>query len=547
MVPPILAIGVAAILLTVGQHAPTLGYGFYYDDYHFLHPYSAAELRRVFHGTWDPAGIEVSFYRPLTIAFFAARFAVFGVNASACHALSLGLFGAAAFLAGAFAFRTSGGLLPGLLTCAVFIVHPGMPYSAVAWITNQMHCLQLLIVLAGLHWWFTVRRRAFVWWLPLVALQAAALLVKEDGVMLLPAVVLLHVLQKLIAERDLPYPPLLFLATAASVIGGLLIFRASVLHGIGGYQLPTLDRAWLNVSRGLSGILRLVPARRPWQPAASWFVTLLPLCAVLAWQKLSAGARFGMAAGLTIAVLFDLPFVFVVKAEQLYLVTAGASFLLAASAGGLLEAARGSLVLRALTSTALVVGLVLMAAVARDIARDFEPYAPGVLRTDTIVREWMTVPSELRDYLAGKAEPAPGERVPSNPVDAVDLVAFGLRGFEPRPGGEPFRWMAVPTARLFVRRTARLVTLAIRHEAGVFREPAHVTIVADERTAEELTLTDGTLRQATIVLRPRDVDPFLAMHDIQIRIDHVWVPAEILPGSNDRRSLGLQIGPITVR
>jgi len=37
------------------------------------------------------------------------------------------------------------------------------------------------------------------------------------------------------------------------------------------------------------------------------------------------------------------------------------------------------------------------------------------------------------------------------------------------------------------------------------------------------------------------------MHRIRVSIDHAWVPAKIIPGSGDGRTLGLQIGVIETR
>ena len=73
-------IGLAIVLagvLTWLVHGITIGYGFHYDDYHFVHPYSRTDVLAAFHGPWDPAGIETGYFRPLTICLYAARFAAF--------------------------------------------------------------------------------------------------------------------------------------------------------------------------------------------------------------------------------------------------------------------------------------------------------------------------------------------------------------------------------------------------------------------------------------------------------------------------------------
>ena len=76
-----LALLSACLSLILYRH--TLVYGFDYDDYHFVRPYSVQDVLDTFHGPWDASGIEVPFYRPLTIAFFALRFEAFGLNAVA--------------------------------------------------------------------------------------------------------------------------------------------------------------------------------------------------------------------------------------------------------------------------------------------------------------------------------------------------------------------------------------------------------------------------------------------------------------------------------
>src|SRR5205814_3428634 len=136
----------ASLLLTALVYAPTVGYGFYYDDYHFVRPYTGREIAHAFHGPWDPAAIETAYYRPLTICLYAARFALLGVNAHAYHLTSLALFALAAALFAVFTTRASGSRVAGALGAAAFIVHPGMPYAAVAWVTNQMHLAELVVV-----------------------------------------------------------------------------------------------------------------------------------------------------------------------------------------------------------------------------------------------------------------------------------------------------------------------------------------------------------------------------------------------------------------
>jgi len=534
-----------AVLLTALLYWPTLRYGFYYDDYHFVRPYTAHDVRAAFQGPWDSSGIETPYYRPLTICLYAARFAVLGLNAPAYHVLSLILFVIAAALFAMFAMQTTGTRLAGVVGAAVFVLHPGLPYSAVAWVTNQMHLAELLAVLAGLVWWFHVRRRTAVWWMPLLLLQAAALLLKEDGVMLIPAVIVLHVLRKLIAERDLPHVPIAFVAAAAVLIAVLLVVRGSALQGTPAHRLPSFHQAWGNWTRAFDGAFRLQPAHRPWQPEASWFVTMLPLIALIAWRRLTPGVRFALAAGLSLGLLFALPFAFIVKAEQLHIVIAGAALLLTAAAAGVLHALSTRRAIAAAGGVVVAAGLAAMAFVTRDITRDFEPFSPIVLHTDAIVQEWAAVPAELREYLAAKI--APDARVDTNPAAVLTTVAFGLGGRETSPDDVRLRWMTGPSADIFVKRGVKLVTIPFRHEMGAFRDTAHVRIDADGQVVTDEIIGDGRWRRVDVALRQRAALGLSGMHRIRVRLDRAWIPADVIPGSTDRRTLGLQIGDITTR
>ena len=98
----------------------------------------------------------------------------------------------------------TGRALAAAVAALLVVAHPTMPYSLVAWVTNQMHLVQTLVVLSAFLWWHAVRARTIVWWLPLLVFGAAAFMVKEDGLMLLPAIVALHAITRRVSEPDLP-------------------------------------------------------------------------------------------------------------------------------------------------------------------------------------------------------------------------------------------------------------------------------------------------------------------------------------------------------
>ena len=537
----------ASAVLTLLLFTPTLDYGFDYDDYHFMRPLQRSDVAAAFRAHWDPAGIMVPFYRPLTVAFHAWRFDRFGFNSRAHHAVSLLMFASAAAMTGLLAFGLTRRRAAAALAAALFAAHPSMPYAAVAWITNQMHLLEMLVVLAALLWWNAVCRRGFAWWIPLLLFATASFLIKEDGIMLLPVVLAAHWIRRHVADPSLPPAPRLFLACTVALLPSLVAWRAEVLGGLGGYGRPTAARAWANYLAGLNGVFRLVPAHRPWQLTASVFVTVLPVAAAIAWRRATPRARGLMLAGAAAAILFNLPFVFVVKGEQMHLVAAGAVLFLTGAALCVIDAVRGRRTATYAAVLVLLAGVAALGAVARDISTDFRPYGPMVLYHDDIVRGWAAVPQEVRDYLASKRQAAAAERPPPNPVDVLRAVSFGLYPREIAAGGLAYRWMAGPRADIYVAESAREVLIPVRHDAAAFREPATARFDVDGRPADAIRLETTEWRMSRIPLRPHGARRFARMHHIVLSIDRAWVPEKIMPGSRDGRTLGLQIGEIVVR
>src|SRR5262249_15802423 len=194
-----------------------------------------------------------------------------------------------------------------------------------------------------------------------------------------------------------------------------------------------------------------------------------------------------------IAMVFDLPFIFITKAEQLHFIALGAAVFLAGACAVVMTALRVRAVRYAVGLTA-VAGLTCLALVARDIARDFEPYGPIVLAHDEIVRTWAAVPVDLRDYLARKRDPDPKATLVPDPLLGVDLVVFGGHGPERSPDGVPYQWMARSEAEIFVAGRARTIRVPLRHAIEVFREPAHVRVTVDGCVVDDLELSTSAWR-----------------------------------------------------
>lgn len=314
--------------------------------------------------------------------------------------------------------------------------------------------------------------------------------------------------------------------------------------------MPSWHTAWPRVWSALSGVYRLVPADRDWQPLASVFATWLPLVAVVAWRWISQGARLCLAGGAVMAMMFVLPFVFVAKAEQVYLVALGVSLALTGSAVGILDLAARTSVPRTaaiLPAAVLAVGVTSFVLVSRDIDRDFAPFGPIVLANDDIVRTWWTVPPELRDYLARKREAGAADRMSSNPVDDLPHVSFGFLGPELNAAGEPYLWMTGPHVEIDVASNVRKVIIPIRHQIEAFRQPSRAIVLADGRPVDDLRFENSEWRLVSIALEPRRATRLGRMHRISITIAHAWKPSEVIPGSTDERVLGLQVGTLQTR
>jgi hypothetical protein len=544
-------IGIAAAgLATYSIHGATLGYGLDYDDYHFLRPYSVDEVLASFRGSWDRSGVMVPFYRPLTVAFSALRFELFGLNAVAHHAASLVMFALAAVLIGRLVYRITSHRGTAVLTVLMFACHPAMPYSLSAWITNQMHLLQMLVVLGAISWWDFVRDRRTIWWLPLLGFAIASFMVKEDGVMLLPAIVVLHEIRRGLIDRRLQRVPLAFVALSALAIAALIALRTYALGELGGYGKPAPWTAWRNVWTTLYGVFRLIPADREWQPAASVFSTVAPLIAIAGWRWISAAARVCAASGAALAIVFALPLIFGTKPEQVYMIGAGMALVLAGASIAMLDLAGRAAwpsPARWLAASIVAGGLLSLAAVTRTIATDFEPFGPMVLGHDAIVATWGHVAPELREYVQRKREPGARNHLPREPLGAVPVVTFNVQGRETSPDGLQYVWMSGNRAEIDVLGSAREITMPLRHAIDAFREPARVRVRVNGEMADEIVLDTTEWRTHTIALRPQTVPRIGRMHRIELAIDHAWRPADIIRGSTDGRILGIQIGMAIVK
>jgi hypothetical protein len=177
-------------IVGLGLAWPALRWPMVYDDLHLLRSFTSGERVRAWWGSWDPDGIEHPGLRPLTLLFNEARYRVFGENVAAHRLLLVVLFAFYASLlvrvAGALGMPEPAAVIAGLLLlCSRYSVYH---YT---WLTDGNHLLQgLLFALAALSLVAGLRRRSWPWLAASLAGLAAVVLVREDGLALVPVLLL---------------------------------------------------------------------------------------------------------------------------------------------------------------------------------------------------------------------------------------------------------------------------------------------------------------------------------------------------------------------
>jgi hypothetical protein len=525
------------LLVCIGafaQYRDTLAFGFNYDDYHLVRPYEGAEVRAAFHGSWDATGIERSFYRPLTVAFYAARFDAFRYNAWKYHALSLTLFALAGAIGMVLLARLTGSWTAAVWFAVFWCVHPNLPISLVAWITNQMHLLQTLTCLTALVWWTYVKNKPLIWWTPLLVLQIVAMFIKEDGILLLPFVLAVHALYWAVVDRSATRVSPVGLLIGGVFVAALLAWRRYALGGLGGYRVSWQeDTLMANLTKGLTRAVFLRPAIAfPLQLQAWYVLVVMALGVIAAWFR-DRRAFVAICVGLGMAFTFNLPFALVTKAEQYYLLATGAVIALAASADTLARV-RGWWSQGAMIALSVPVVLAMQSA-ASAAAHLYAPTSDATRSTDAIVREWAAVPQEIREWIGRKT-------VPPNTGDlARDLpsIVLGAYDIERDRAGRAYRWTTGHVIA-FVNADADSVKFSLQ---PLFierpRRPFAVRVLVEGKEAASETLETDAEHPFVVTLPPRargGRSHSSDMKKLEIVIDHTWTP-----GPGDPRKLGVKL------
>jgi hypothetical protein len=566
--------------------------GFYYDDYHFVRPPISTELHRVWFGSWDVTGIEAIFFRPLTTLMFLGRFWLFGVNATALHAVTLIGQVSCAGLVALFLRRAGISGRGSAIGALLYVVYPTFPYSQTSWLTNQMHLAESCVVLIGLLVWqaVTPRRR---WLMPvLAALAVVVFLLKEDGVMFLVVICVLAIVTPGREHALDRRTRVVGLCLAATIVAALVLFRQDRLGAIGGYGRPEMAKGVDNLLKGLTDAVLLWPTRRPWQGVASVFAVLASVLVaiqagrarrywllsvaliltaffgaqlpslllprangypLLAAQGLSSGVWLAviilggwsvltvrstvlgpaLLAGCVIALCFDAPFALVSKREQFHLISLGAVVCGAVCIEALLLRSRSGI--RWTICVALAV-LAPLAVLARSQAEAFDSCSDLVRSGDEAVAGWWVVPTEVKLFLAQKPALCASGRL--RPLTELDQIWWGT--LAPTPDdGESYRWTG-DRATSLIRANARRATFELRTP-----RPASVTVSVDGE-ATPVSLPVGVWTPVSVPLTTSLHVSIRRSHRIDIDVASWFVPADEDAASTDLRRHGVQLRAVRI-
>lgn len=523
-----------AALAVTCAYGLTTGFGFRYDDYGVLRPWTSAEAIGVLYKSWDPTGIEPQFYRPLSALWYALRFPLFGLNAKALHLVSLAGMVLCSVMAGLFVWTETRRPYAAAMATFLYAVHPVFVYSQAVWLTNQMHLFASLVVLAALLVWQRACRMGGAAWWWLLVLQLVAFGFKEDTIMLLPLLFALTWLRRWMAG-DVRMPPASVLVAAVVLLSALPYWRYVALgRHLGGYGMPNFDKGWSNLAKGLDVFLQR-PARRPWQGAAGWYsLACLGLGTLAAVLRRNWTSLYVIGSGVLIFACFNLPFYLVAKGEQYHLLGLGCVVVLAGSLDAL-QTAWSARPLRQAVGAAGAIAALAFLPVTRNIATDFAPCTPNTLYTDDIVLGWWVVPYEIKEWLRQKPATCKAGQVPV-PLDRALTTATWALGREVDETGTPVHWTS-DRALVLIQPSVSRANVTVRSPAASKELPMTVLLHSDGGTGQ-IVLTDTGWHSQTVKFKHTLWTRIFGMHRLDIDVSPVFIPDERFH-NGDKRVLGV--------
>jgi hypothetical protein len=472
------------------------------DDLVLVRPWSSAELWAVWHGTWDPQHAFAVFFRPIVSWFSAGTFELFGVNAHAHMLLSMALLAAVACLLGRFVAQESDSPVIGAITTALFVLHPNTVWSTGVWVTNSTHKLAALAALAALFAWRRARTRPLTRWWPVALWVTIAFLTKEDGLMLIPAILTAQWARaRLVGDVSRPSARLLAAGAALGLV--LVTWRWLALGELGGFPIPH-DPAQLarNLLRGPFFALTLQDMM---VGAFSREALLVGIAAAFLVGSMIAdllrhgGPRRWIAAlALIVIVWYDLPLLMISNGMRYYMLTMCASALLATVLVHHWQA-RASRARRAVFAAA--VGLIALGTAARqqDALLAFSPCGTAAAEC----RVWLLenvpqIPPEGRALLM--EQPARCAASQSVRLDARDTLTWGLGAVSvDTDTGVQGRDAAADVVAL-IRPTAMRGTFAWRDRRASSATPVNVRVTINGQQAALIHLTSPEWHEADVRL-----------------------------------------------
>ena len=378
-------------------------------------------------------------------------------------------------------------------------------------------------------------------------------------------------------------------------MAALVAFRQVRLGRLGGYGSPDLAAFVPNYLKGLETAVLLWPTTRIWQAVASVLAAgavALALFAsrrrpnrrllrfaglalviglglnvppafhskaaysILAWQGLASAAAMSLlalglgvalwqrqrlalyllAAGLAVALGFNLPFALVTKREQYHLLALGSALAMAGAAQALAS-------LSTRPRRRLAAGAVLVAAtvpfpfLARHLAGDFLPCAGPVIQAEEGVKGWWVVPQEIKGWIDLKAQRCAAGLAPP-PIQDLPFAAWDVYP-EPVPdASSSARWTSERPVVLFTREAVS-ATLALRRPDASSKEPVRVALLSSGGR-QVLTLDSGDWHDVTVRFAPSPLVWLRRAQRVELRVEPWFVPGARDPNSRDLRRHGVQ-------